>query len=315
MIYELKSGRGTLHGYFSSSLKPVLEIQSGDIVKFQTLEADWRVRDTEVRKTEDGDFFPYRRAEDIGHALCGPVFVKGAKAGMSLAVTVHSIHCGSWGWSRVGGGDEDHLQRIGYKGSEYFLHWKIDHEKEICTSHLGHKVMLKPFMGVFAVAPCDPGCVPTHQPDRFGGNLDCKELGEGATVYLPVFTEGALFSTGDGHAAQGDGELGGTAIEVPIDVAEMEFHLKEIALERPVCRTEKGWLTFGFDRNLTTATYTALKDMISLMERLYRMEYKEAVALASLVVDIKITQIVNGVRGVHAFLPHGAVNGTCFPLL
>ena len=307
MIYQLKSNKDTLHGFLSSSLKPVLEIESGDTVLFQTLEADWRIHDTNIRSSIEGDFFPDRTSLDTGHALCGPVFIKGLLPGQTLAVTIKSLHCGTWGWSRFGGGDPEHLKRSGFSGEEYFLHWKINTTEKICTSHLGHSISLKPFMGVYAVAPPSSEIVSTHIPAAYGGNLDCKEIGEGATLYLPVFETGGLFSTGDGHAAQGDGELSGTAIEAPMECAAMQFHIRDWPLQYPVCETASEWFNFGFDSDLTTGTYLALQNMGQLMCQLFKMTYKEAIALASLIVDLRITQIVNGIKGVHAVLPKKAV--------
>ena len=212
--YKLFPSRAALRGSLSKDYPPVLTVNPGDTVAFQTLEADWRIRETDFKASEEGDFFTQRTERDAGHALCGPVAIRGARPGMALAVTVESIVPDTWGWSRVGGGDPDHLRRIGFSGAEYFLRWQIDVENRVCVSQRGHRVRMNPFMGVFAVAPAEVASARTHLPDRFGANLDCKEIVPGSTLYLPVFAEGALFSTGDGHAAQGDGECGCTAITI-----------------------------------------------------------------------------------------------------
>lgn len=303
MKHYLNWEEGTLHGYLSSALKPALVIESGDRVVFRTLEADWRVGDRFITASDEGGFFPGRKALDRGHALCGPVYIRGADAGTTLEITIRRIRCGSWGWSRFGGGDGDHLRQMAFQGAEYFLYWKLDQDQGICTSHKGHVIRMNPFMGVCAVAPESPGQISTHQPGAMGANLDCKEICEGARLYLPVFVEGALFSMGDGHAAQGDGELGCTAIEAPMEEVEVEFKVCDWKQEYPVCRGKDGWITFGFHRDLNKAAYQATREMIKLMQRLYGYEYKEAVAIASLTVDLRITQMVNGVRGVHALLP------------
>jgi len=308
MFYELTSERKHLHGFLSADLKPVLYIKAGDTVAFQTLEADWRIKDSDIRSSNDGIFLPDRREEDRGHALCGPIFIEGADPGKSLAVTVQSIQCGTWGWSRFGGGDPEHLRRCGFYGNEFFLHWTIDAKKKTCTSHLGHTIPLNPFMGIYTVAPPEGKTVTTHIPAAYGGNIDCKEIGVGATIYLPIFVKGGLFSTGDGHAAQGDGELSGTAIEAPIDRVEMKFQLNDFPLEYPICKTSTGWITFGFDSDLTEAAYKAIRSMANLISILFRMSYKEAIAISSLTVDLRITQLVNGVKGVHAFFPHNVLN-------
>lgn len=307
MKYYLNPGPGSLHGYLSSALRPALEIQDGDIVVFKTLEADWRVGDRMITSSREGDFFSGRTTDDKGHALCGPVFVKGATAGKTLEVTIRRIRCGAWGWSRFGGGDPDHLRQMQFEGDEYFLYWRIDPDQGICTSNKGHVIKMNPFIGVCAVAPDTDRKLPTHQPGAMGANLDCREICEGAKLYLPIFVDGALLSLGDGHAAQGDGELGCTAIEAPMEEVEVELRVCDWKQDHPVCRGKDGWITFGFHENLNEAAYEAAREMIRLMQRLYGYEYKEAVAIASLTVDLRITQIVNGVRGVHAYLPDNGI--------
>ena len=138
--------------------------------------------------------------------------------------------------------------------------------------------------------------------------MDCKELVVGSRLFLPIPVEGGLFSVGDGHGVQGDGEVSGTAIECPMDLVELTFHVRDdFPVTAPVAHTPAGWLTMGFDTDLTKATYIALEAMFALMERLFNLEHLDAVALASLTVDMRVTQIVNGVRGAHAVLPHGSV--------
>ncbi|MGI5968003.1 MULTISPECIES: acetamidase/formamidase family protein [Anaerotruncus] len=305
--YKLFPSRAALRGSLSKDYPPVLTVNPGDTVAFQTLEADWRIRETDFKASEEGDFFTQRTERDAGHALCGPVAIRGARPGMALAVTVESIVPDTWGWSRVGGGDPDHLRRIGFSGAEYFLRWQIDVENRVCVSQRGHRVRMNPFMGVFAVAPAEVASARTHLPDRFGANLDCKEIVPGSTLYLPVFAEGALFSTGDGHAAQGDGECGCTAIECPMREVRLQFGLSDWEIERPVCKTPAGWITFGFAEDLTDAAYIALRDMAKLMQKLFGYSPKEALALCSVAVDLRITQIVNGRRGVHAMLREDAI--------
>src|SRR5262249_27990162 len=143
---------------------------------------------------------------------------------------------------------------------------------------------------------------------RHGGNLDCRELVAGSTLYLPVPVADALFSVGDGHAAQGDGEVGGTAIECPMQRVDLTFDLRDdLPLRAPVARTPAGWLTVGLGSTVDDATYAALEGMFDLLGRLYRVPLADAVALASVAVDLRVTQIVNQVVGVHAVLPTGAI--------
>src|SRR5262245_39454644 len=143
---------------------------------------------------------------------------------------------------------------------------------------------------------------------RFGGNIDCKELVAGTRLLLPIPVDGALFSAGDGHARQGDGEVSQTAIECPLDRLELTLEVRdEPSLETPAAWTPDAWLTFGFDEDLDRAASIATDAMLKLMVREHGLERRDALALASVVVDLRVTQIVNGVRGVHALLPHDAI--------
>jgi acetamidase/formamidase len=138
--------------------------------------------------------------------------------------------------------------------------------------------------------------------------MDCKELVEGSRLYLPVALPGGLLWIGDGHAIQGDGEVAGPALACPMDPVEVEVHLHpELCLTMPRADTPAGWITFGFDPDLNEAASQATVGMLDLMGGVYGLRAKEALALAGLVVDLRITQVVNGVRGVHALLPHQAV--------
>ena len=302
-LYTLLPERRTLHGVLSEYLVPALTVESGDYVSISTLEADWRMRDTGALSTGEGDFFPEREEADVGHALIGPIAVRGARPGQTLAATIHSLVPDNWGWSRVGGhGDPDHAAKAHIDGDEYFLRWHIDAERRCCVSSGGHRVSLAPFFGVLAVAP--RGTVRTHIPGAHGGNLDCKALVAGSTIYLPVFADDALFSAGDGHAAQGDGESGGTAIECPMKEALIELNVLDKATRFPYASTPEGWVTFGFSEDLTAAAYEALNAAVELIMLLGNIpSSKEALSIFSVCGDLRITQIVNGIRGVHAVIP------------
>jgi acetamidase/formamidase len=155
--------------------------------------------------------------------------------------------------------------------------------------------------------PAENGQHKTQPPRLTGGNIDCKELVAGTILYLPIAVTGGLFSTGDGHAAQGDGEVSNTAIECPIEDVQLTFHLHpDMHIPTPRAWTENGWLTFGFDENLNVATHMALEAMLDLMTEQDGLSRPDALALASVVVDLRITQIANKVLGVHAVLAHNA---------
>ncbi len=300
--YILTPSRKTLHGILSGMLRPVLKIQPDDTVAMTTMEPDWRIKRPPVSRLDAGEFYPRIPGHDDGHALCGPIEIEGAQPGMTLIIDILSVVPGDWGWSCVGIGNQEHLNALGFAGGEEFWLWDVDAVKGLCTSVYGHTVLAQPFPGVLAVAPKGDGAVSTKIPGPHGGNLDCRLLVAGSRVYLPIFHPGALFSAGDGHAAQGDGESGGTAIECPLKELKLRFSLMDTPLWGPVCETPEGAVTFGFDRDLNTAAYQALFNMRQYLKEHYTLSEKEAMMLCSICVDLRITQIVNGIRGVHALL-------------
>ncbi len=178
----------------------------------------------------------------------------------------------------------------------------------------GREVDLRPFLGVVGMPPDEAGIHPTAPPRRWGGNIDCKELVAGTTLFLPIPVDGALVSAGDGHAAQGDGEVSQLAIEAPVERAQLTLSVRDdLSLENPIAWTPEAWLAFGFDEDLDEAAAQAIDGMLALMGRELGLERREALAYASVVVDLHVTQMVNGVRGVHAVLPHDALRFTRMP--
>ncbi len=308
-VHRIGPERRTLHGHFSPDLEPVLTIESGDTVIFQTLDSAWR-------SVVDGDYvpFPDRREgpEDKGHALCGPIAIKGARPGMVLEIRIGDIRPGPRGRTGGGGGtwQPEKLKALGvYGGDRHALVWDIDHEAMQARNQHNQTIALRPFLGVIGMPPPDPGVHPTAPPRNWGGNLDCKELVTGSTLYLPIPVDGGLLSVGDGHGAQGDGEVSVVALECPIESAELTLILREdLIFKIPQADTSSGWITLGLHEDLYEASLFALNAMLDHMCDRFGMHRKDALALASVVVDLRITQIANGVLGVHAVLPHGAVN-------
>lgn len=291
-VHILEPQAGTVHGYFSRTMTPALTIDSGDTVRFRLLDPGWFLEPPTTAEARQNKF--PQGEHDNGHALCGPVAIRGARPGMTLEIHIQAIEPGTWGWTRATG--------------DTWLHWTLDKETMTGRDQFGHRVKLRPFMGVMGMPTCDDGVLSTIPPRCTGGNIDCKELVAGSKLYLPVNVPGGLFSVGDGHGVQGDGEICGTAIECPIDKLELTFYLRDdLRLEFPRAETPVGWLTFGFDEDLDKATETAAVGMINLMGELYGLDFNHAAALASLVVDMRITQIVNTVKGVHALLPPGSI--------
>lgn len=280
-VHELPLEQRVLHGHFSKDLEPALEIEPGDSVRFFTPNHAWDIA--------RGEHFDPRSPElDQGHSLAGPIFVRGAKPGQTLVVGIDAVEPSAWG--------------VTHGGQDHAIHWEL---RDGIGRANGFEIELAPFLGVMGMPPPEPGTHSTGPPRRWGGNMDCKELVAGTTLYLPIPVDGALFSAGDGHAVQGDGEVSGTAIEAPttaqvtLDVAD------EPALEWPIARIEGAWITLGFGEALEDAGKRAMGGMLALMERELGVTGPDAIALASLGVDLRITQVVNGSVGVHAVLRDG----------
>jgi acetamidase/formamidase len=278
-------------------------------VRFRTLDAAWGLETPATQALADRHKFePRVKGLDDGHALCGPIAIKGAKPGMTLEVSIDRIVPGTYGWTVAGGWESEINKRLGVAEDGTLLVWTLDAEKMVGRDQFGHEVALRPFMGVMGMPPDEPGILPTAPPRVTGGNIDCKELVAGTTLYLPIAVEGGLFSVGDGHGLQADGEVSGTAIECPMEEVDLTFRLHEdLHIETPRAHTPEGWITFGFDEDLDEATMIALEGMLRLIEEKHGIKRPANLGLASLLVDMRITQIVNGVRGVHAVLPHGAI--------
>lgn len=311
-LYEIAPERATLHGQFSRDLPPVLTIESGDTVRYRTLEAGWNLepRTSRIPSERPRKFAPRLPDRDAGHALCGPIAIRGAEPGMTLAVHIGEIIPGTRGSTSAGGVPTPLNERLGVADlSERMSLWEIDVADGVARNQDGFLVPLGPFMGVMGMPPDEPGWHPSWPPRIWGGNLDCRELVAGSTLYLPIPVRGALFSVGDGHAAQGDGEVSSTAIECPMERVDLTFELlPDLHIQTPRARTPAGWLTLGFHTDLYEASMCALEAMLDLMIEQYGLERQDAVALASVAVDLRITQLVNaGVLGVHALLREGAL--------
>lgn len=305
----LRPERGTLHGVFSRDLPPALTVDSGDTVILSTLAAGWWLGppDGSGKQRRFEDFRPEWRGE--GHALCGPMAVRGAEPGSTLEIRIAGLRVGTWGQTFAGGARPKELnRRLGIEDRAERLDWQLDPDALTGRDQHGHTVALSPFMGVMGMAPDEPGLFPTKPPRATGGNIDCKELGPGSSLFLPIAVPGALFSAGDGHAAQGDGEVCQTAIECPMERVELSLRLREdMQLRAPRALTPKGWISFGFHRDLDEAMFLATEAMLDLMKDLLGLDRPRALALASVAVDFHVTQVVNDSKGVHAILPHGAI--------
>ncbi len=298
-----------LHGWFDRDLPPVLTVDPGTTVRFATLDSGWF-----LEPDTGGDVADRRRAPGyepgIGHALTGPVEVRGARAGQVLQIGIGAVVPVPWGTAYAGLGGTARDARFGVTGPA--VHgWAIDVAAGTARNQHGHTVAVRPFLGTIGMPPAEPGRHSTIPPRRHGGNLDCRELVAGSTLYLPVPVDGALLSVGDAHAAQGDGEVSGTAIECGTERADLTLDVRDDLFGRPlttpVARTPAGWVCLGFGDDLDEAAAEALDAVLGVLEALHGVSRPDAMALAGVVVDLRVTQVVNGVLGVHAVLPPGAV--------
>ncbi|HEY7706946.1 MAG TPA: acetamidase/formamidase family protein [Gaiellaceae bacterium] len=278
MVHELPCEPWALHGHFSRELEPVLSVDRGESVRISVPNHAWDVEWDESVVARNPEI-------DTGHALAGPIEVRGAKAGQTLVVRIEEVRPSHWG--------------VTHGGEEHSVYWDL---RAGIGRALDRELDLAPFLGVMGMPPPEPGVHSTIPPRRWGGNLDCKELVAGTTLYLPIPVDGALFSAGDGHAAQGDGEVSGTAIETPVQ-ARLTLDVDEsLELEWPVARIQGAWLTFGLDEHLGRAARIAVDGMVALMGRELGVFGGDALVLASVGVDLRVTQVVNGTLGVHAVL-------------
>jgi acetamidase/formamidase len=304
---SLEPHGSVVHGWFSREYPPALTVDPGDTVRFGTLDSLWSTGPFTGGDLRDRKRVPEHRP-GVGHALTGPVEVRGARAGTVLAVRIDAVVPGAWGTTVAGGWQTTFNERYGLVDTGVVHTWDLDPQAMTGRNQHGHTVALRPFMGVMGMPPAEPGEHSTIPPRRHGGNLDCRELVPGSTLYLPVPVDGALFSVGDGHAAQGDGEVGGTAIECPMDRVDLTFEVREDwELTGPVAHTPAGWLTMGLGETLDDAAFEALEAMFALLGRLHGVSRADAVALASVAVDLRVTQIVNQTVGAHALLRPGAI--------
>lgn len=305
MLHSLPSTRGNLHANYSAIATPVLTVDSGDSVSFQIPDVSWGLEPPTSTTAPRRKVEPRDPVKDSGPCLCGPVAVRGAEPGDTLQIDIEHLRPAPWGWTYAGRGmaSPAYNASLGIADAPLtLLRWEIDRERASATSHLGHTIPVRPFLGTIGLSPAvdhASGWLPTAS----GGNMDCRELIAGTTLYLPVQVPGALLSVGDGHAAQGDGELSGTAIECPMEAATLRLTLRrDLRIAEPRARTPLGWITLGFAETLDQAAAHAASSMLDLMVDQLRIPRPEALALASARVHLRVTQMCNPVKGVHALL-------------
>ncbi len=289
-------------GIIDQAFEPVLGIDSGDEVVFG-IWGSWKDGVKPGMRFEDIRALKQAYQGKGPHTITGPVSVRGAKPGMALKVDVLELVPCRHGYNLILPG----AQTRGLLADEFpegeIRHFELDPERMTTEFCPGLTLPLRPFLGIMGVAPAQAGAHLTSYPGNFGGNIDCPELVEGSTMYLPVWVDGARFYAGDAHAMQGCGEVTQTALEPAMTRARLRISLApELRLERPRAETARHVITLGFDPDLREAARQATHDMVDLIVSRSRLSRSQAYTLCSLKVDLMVTQAVNGVNGVHARL-------------
>ena len=301
--HRLDAAPDTVHwGYFDGALAPVLTVAPGDTVTISTVSGppDMMPKDFAVPPALAA-IHAAMTPKLPGHICTGPVAVRGAKAGQVLKVSIDAIALHyDWGYTFSApqkGALPDDFEAL------HLMHIGLDAARGVGRLPWGQEIALKPFFGVMGVAPPRSwGAQSTLPPRRNGGNLDNKELVAGTTLYLPIHTDGALFSVGDGHGVQGDGEVCVTAIETGL-VGTFTLDIEDRTLTWPMAETPDHWMTMAFDSDLDQCVTIALRSMLDFVVAQTGLLRQEAYALCSLVADLRITQVVNGNKGVHVMFP------------
>jgi len=275
------------HNKFSRLIPPIIKVPPGSIIEVYTKEAsDGQItRNTTLESLDTMVYNP-----DLVHPLTGPVFVEGATPGDVLRVTIHDIEIGEWGWTR--------LSPAGILGDtvsgSLLKIFNLGSDRESVHFNEDILIPLKPFAGVMGVAPDTDEMLSTIPPRANGGNMDDPNITEGTTVYFPVFVEGALFSIGDGHAAQGHGEVCGTAIEAPMRfLIEIDLIKGTTWIQEPQYESDEVYAVTAFGSTLDVAAKKATQYMVDYLVSVHELTFEEAYMLCSLSGDLKIAEVVD----------------------
>lgn len=310
-IHRLEAGPDTVaYGHYWAESKPVLRVASGDIIDVDTL-----LTNTPAGLTRAG--VPAEKIQDSlravvagvtgdrrgpgGHILTGPVYVEGAAPGDVLEVHVVSVDLAlDYGYNGCSGFVPENCDRAA--GTRII---QLDRETMTAEFLPGIVIPLKPFFGSMGVAPApELGRVSSNPPSRHAGNLDNRELVAGSTLYIPVFVPGALFEVGDGHAAQGDGEVDQTAIETSLRGQLRLTVRKDMRLTWPRAETATDFIAMATDPDLGVATKLAIQEMVDFLATAKGLTKHQAYQLVSIAGHVAVTQLVDRPNlGVHVKLP------------
>jgi len=308
-VHELKASPTTVHrGFFDASLPPVLTIDSGDIVKLETATGNPRWFENlgvPKEKIPAELYAVFEGVEGAGrgdHTLNGPIAVRGAEPGDALEIRIRSVDVrlpiAGQGFNPNRGILADQFP---YAKSRVL--W-IDLKRKVIEYAPGVEVPTKPFWGVIATAPpAEMGRVQSGPPNFFGGNMDNSDLGAGATLYLPISVAGGMLSIGDGHAAQGHGEVCVSAVETSLKGEVQIILRKALHLKMPRAETATHYMTMGLNTDLDEAARIATSEMLDWLVAMKGLSRDDAYMLMSASMNLIVTQVVDGTKGVHAMMP------------
>jgi acetamidase/formamidase len=338
-LHHLLATPDTVHwGYFDPARAPSLIVESGDLIQAQAVthhagDAPDLMMDEQIKRI-------FREVPEADrnpgvHIMTGPIYVKDAKPGDMLEVRYlrmtprfrfGSNLAANWGYLY---NEFDQKERVTI--------YQLDPNAETASAHYaydfqgkylipgtitncpecdrqpalkGIRVPVRPHLGTAGVAPDIAGRTSTIPPGKHGGNIDNWRIGAGATMYYPVQVDGALFSIGDPHVSQGDGEISGTAIEASLDVLFQIVLRKDFSFPSPLLETPSNWIVHGFDEDLNVATKNAALDMLTLLTEHRRLSRNDAYSLMSVAADFAVTQVVDGRQGAHV-----RISRDIFPIL
>jgi acetamidase/formamidase len=300
----LEASPETVHwGYFDSKLRPHLTIESGETVIISAVSGGPDILPAAPLLIPPAQLAIHEKVTRRmvpGHICTGPVAVRGARPGQVLQIDVRNIEpLAQWGYNLV----KPLVGALPYDFEDKRLyHLLLNEERTAWKLPWGQQVPYKPFFGVMGVAPPPSwGTISSMPPRQHGGNIDNRELGVGATLYLPVFADGALFSVGDGHGAQSDGEIG-MAVETGLIGTFTLTIRNDMTLEWPLGETPTHMITMAFDPDLDDCLVVALRQMLELLASRTILDRYQAYALLNLAAELRITQVANGNKGVHCML-------------
>ena len=333
-LHRLPATPKTVHwGYFDAALAPVLKVRSGDLIAAEAI--THHAGDAPELMMDEGVQAIFREIPESDrnpgvHIMTGPIYVEGAMPGDMLEVrylrmtprcNYGSNLAANWGYLYEEFGRKErvtiyeldananHAQALyayDFPG-KYEIPGAITH-CPVCDRQpalAGVRIPARPHLGTAGVAMDVAGRVSTVPPGAHGGNIDNWRIGAGATMYYPVQVEGGLFSIGDPHVSQGDGEISGTAIESSLNVLFQIVLRKDFHFASPLLETPKWWIVHGFDENLNVASKNAAKEMITLLSEHVGLSKDDAYSLMSVAGDLCITQVVDGRQGAHVRIPRG----------